>query len=43
MHSPLKSHLKAMYRILRYLKSSINKGILYLFNGNLWLEACTKD
>ena len=41
MHSPLKSYLEVVYRILKYLKSSLGKGILYQNNGNLRLEVYT--
>ena len=29
MHDPRSSHMNAVYRILRYLKSSPGKGLLY--------------
>ena len=29
MHSPYKKHLEAVYRILRYLKGTLGKGLLF--------------
>lgn len=42
MHNPKDSHLQAVYRLLRYLKSTPGKGILYKNHGNLNLE-CYRD
>ena len=39
MHSPHKSHMEAIYRILRYLKSTPGKGILFKKTRNMELEA----
>lgn len=39
MHSPRESHLEAAYRILRYLKFTLRKGILFKKNRDLGLEA----
>jgi hypothetical protein len=33
MHNPKDSHLQAVYRLLRYLKSTSRKGILYKIMG----------
>ena len=41
MHAPLKSHLDAVYRILRYLKAAPEKGILFKKSEDLKLEAYT--
>ncbi|GAV80940.1 hypothetical protein CFOL_v3_24399 [Cephalotus follicularis] len=41
MHDPRTLHLEAMYRILRYLKSALGKGILFSRYGHLKLEAYT--
>jgi hypothetical protein len=41
MHEPRTSHLDAVYRILRYLKSAPGKGILFSNHGHLKLEAFT--
>ncbi|XP_058194818.1 uncharacterized mitochondrial protein AtMg00810-like [Rhododendron vialii] len=41
MHDPRTSHLDAVYRILRYLKSAPGKGILFYNHGHLRLEAFT--
>ena len=41
MHDPHTSHLDAVYRILRYLKSAPGKGILFSNHGHLRLEAFT--
>lgn len=35
MHAPNKSHMRAVYRILRYLKSSPGKGLYFTKNGKL--------
>ena len=37
MHPPHDSHMEAIYRILRYLKSTLGKEILFqnIKNGNL--------
>ncbi|XP_028100331.1 uncharacterized protein LOC114299723 isoform X1 [Camellia sinensis] len=41
MHDPRATHLDAVYRILRYLKSAPGKGILFSNHGHLRLEAFT--
>ena len=41
MHSPSKEHLEAAYRILRYLKSSPRKGLLFKKGGQQTIEAYT--
>jgi hypothetical protein len=41
MHAPRTSHLVAVYRILRYLKSAPGKGVLFSNHGHLRLEAFT--
>jgi len=41
MHNPKDSHLQAVYRLLRYLKSTTGKGILYKKHENLKLECYT--
>ncbi|KAL6325731.1 hypothetical protein AAG906_024549 [Vitis piasezkii] len=38
MHSPSKEHLEAAYRILRYLKSSPRKGLLFKKGGQQTIE-----
>ncbi|GAV57086.1 hypothetical protein CFOL_v3_00624, partial [Cephalotus follicularis] len=41
MHDPRTSHLEAVYKILRYLKSAPGRGILFSKHGHLGLEAFT--
>ena len=41
MHDPKSSHLDAIYRILRYLKSCPGKGLLYTRQGSLQVECYT--
>jgi hypothetical protein len=41
MHEPRTSHLDAVYRILRYLKSALGKRVLFSNHGHLRLEAFT--
>jgi hypothetical protein len=41
MHDPRSSHMEAVYRILRYLKSCPGKGLLYTRQGNLHVECYT--
>jgi hypothetical protein len=41
MHNPKDSHLQVVYRLLRYLKSTLGKRILYKNHGNLNLECYT--
>ena len=41
MHNPKESHLQAVYRLLRYLKTTPGKGILYKKHGKLQLECYT--
>jgi hypothetical protein len=38
MHDPRSEHLDAVYRILRYLKSSPEKGIIFKSHGHLMVE-----
>ena len=39
MHDPQKPHLQAAYRVLRYLKGTSRKGILFKWNNSFALEA----
>jgi hypothetical protein len=41
MHDPRSSHMDAAYRILRYLKSSPGRGLLYTKQGSLQVECYT--
>jgi hypothetical protein len=41
MHDPRSSHMDAAYHILRYLKSSPGRGLLYTKQGNLQVECYT--
>ena len=41
MHRPQVQHMEAVYRILKYLKGSPGRGILYQKNGHLDLMAYT--
>ncbi|XP_021723750.1 uncharacterized protein LOC110691138 [Chenopodium quinoa] len=41
MHKPQKHHLEAVYRILRYLKGTPGKGVIYGTHGHLDLHAFT--
>uniref|UniRef100_A0A803LUQ7 Uncharacterized protein n=1 Tax=Chenopodium quinoa TaxID=63459 RepID=A0A803LUQ7_CHEQI len=41
MHKPQKQHLEAVYRILRYLKGTTRKGVIYKNHGHLDLHAFT--
>ncbi|KAI3463728.1 hypothetical protein Pfo_020391, partial [Paulownia fortunei] len=41
MHNPKQTHLKAVHRILQYLKGSIGKGILFRKGESMTLEAYT--
>ncbi|GAV79869.1 hypothetical protein CFOL_v3_23332, partial [Cephalotus follicularis] len=41
MHDPRASHLEAVYEIMRYLKSTPSRGILFSNHGHLRLEAFT--
>ncbi|XP_057749111.1 retrovirus-related Pol polyprotein from transposon RE1 isoform X1 [Arachis stenosperma] len=41
MHSPGQEHMDAVFRILRYLKGSPGKGLLYKKHGHLQVEAYT--
>lgn len=41
MHDPKSSHMDAVYRILRYLKSCPGKGLLCTRQGNLQVECYT--
>ena len=41
MYSPLQSHLEVVYGILRYLKASPGKGVMYHNHGDLRLKAYT--
>ncbi|KAL5706521.1 Beta-galactosidase 8 [Ranunculus cassubicifolius] len=43
MHAPRTSHLIAAHRILRYLKSSPGRGLLFQKHDNLRVEAFTDD
>ena len=41
MHSPQETHMKAVHRILWYLKSSQGKGVLFARHDHLKIEAYT--
>lgn len=41
MHAPNEDHMKAVTRILHYLKSSPGKGLFFAKNGNLGVEGYT--
>nr|KYP49028.1 hypothetical protein KK1_029231 [Cajanus cajan] len=41
MHSPKETHLQVAHRILRYLKGTLGRGILFKRNSNVKLEAYT--
>lgn len=41
MHSPRKEHFDVVYRILRYLKGTLGKGLLFENHGHLQVEAYT--
>lgn len=41
MHNPRKSHIDAVIRILRYLKSSPGRGIMYMKHGHTEIEGYT--
>lgn len=41
MHAPLKTHLEAVYWILRYLKTTPSKGVLFKKGRELRLEPYT--
>ena len=41
MHAPCESHLEAVFRILRYLKSGLGKGLFFMRNNHLQVEAYT--
>lgn len=41
MHSPREPHMEAVHRILRYLKSSREKGLLFSRHDHLQIEAYT--
>lgn len=44
MHDPRKDHLDAVYQILRYLKGTPGKGLLFRNNGHTSIEAfCDSD
>jgi len=44
MHDPRSGHLDVVYRILRYLKSSPGKGLIFKSNGHLKVEGyCDAD
>nr|GEV89718.1 ribonuclease H-like domain-containing protein [Tanacetum cinerariifolium] len=34
MHAPLKSHLQAAFNVVRYLKGSLGKGLMYTYSPN---------
>ena len=38
MHAPRTEHLKAVYRILKYLKRDLGIGIRYSKHGNIDIE-----
>ena len=41
MHSPYEEHLEVVYRILRYLKSTLGKGLLFNKNEQMGVEIFT--
>ena len=41
MHAPSHEHLEAVFRILRYLKGSLGRGLLYKNHGHLQVEGYT--
>lgn len=41
MHAPRTSHLEATYRILRYLKSDLGRGLLFTSQGHMRVEVYT--
>ena len=41
MHSPKEVHLRAVHRILQYLKGTVGRGILFQKGDKLTLEAYT--
>ena len=41
MHNPSEDHMDAIIRILRYLKSSPGKGLLFSKNGHLRINGYT--
>ena len=41
MHAPGHEHLEAFFRILRYLKGSPGRGLLYKNHGHLQVEGYT--
>ena len=41
MHAPGPKHLEVVFRILRYLKGSPGKGLLYRNRGHFQVEAYT--
>jgi hypothetical protein len=44
MHDPRSGHMEAVYRILRYLKGSLRKGLWFKRNGHLNVEVyCDAD
>ena len=41
MHSPLKSNMEAVYKIIKYLKTTLDKGVMFQKNDDFKLEAYT--
>ena len=41
MHSPFEVHLEAVYRILRYLKNTLGKGLFFKKNEQRGVEVYT--
>ena len=41
MHAPGSEHFEAVYKILRYLKGTPGRGLLFKSRGHLQIEACT--
>ena len=39
MHAPLEDHIEAVMRILRYLKATSSKGLLFSINNHMCVEA----
>ena len=41
MHDPREVHMEALFKVLKYLKSSLGQGIHFKRGGSLILEAYT--
>ena len=40
MHAPFEIHMLVVHRILRYLKSTPSKGLVFCKHGHLEVEGC---